>query len=139
MPPRLRLFERMSAIYRKEDRQSLESDERLLQSICAYVSRLLNSREGSTLIDPAFGMPDFIHSGAGVSPDDEPALRREIIDFIARYEPRLEDVRVTFAPRQEDHAALAFSIAARLKGDASGAPVHLYSNVTPQGKVRVRL
>ncbi|MDR2165303.1 MAG: GPW/gp25 family protein, partial [Zoogloeaceae bacterium] len=80
----------MSAINRKEERQSLESEERLLQSICDYVSRLLNSRQGSTLLDPAFGMPDFIHSGAGFSPDDEPVLRREIVDFVSRYEPRLE-------------------------------------------------
>ncbi|MDR1890489.1 MAG: type VI secretion system baseplate subunit TssE [Zoogloeaceae bacterium] len=137
--PRLRLFERLSAAYRQEDRQALETDERLLQSICSYVSRLLNSRVGSTLIDTDFGMPDFIHSGAGVSQNDEPLLRREIIEFIAHYEPRLEDVQVTFAPHQEDHAALAFSIAARLKGDNSGVPVHLYSSVTPQGKVRVRL
>jgi predicted component of type VI protein secretion system len=84
-------------------------------------------------------MPDFIHSGAGFSPDDEPVLRREIVDFVSRYEPRLEDVRVTFAPRQEGLATLAFSITARLRGDTSGVPVRLYSNVTPQGKVRVRL
>jgi type VI secretion system protein len=129
----------MSAIYRKEERHSMESEERLLQSICDYVSRLLNSREGSTPLDSNFGMPDFIHSGAGVSPDDEPALRREIADFVSRYEPRLEDVRVTFAPRQEGHVTLAFSITARLRGDVSGAPVRFYSNVTPQGKVHVRL
>jgi type VI secretion system protein len=130
----------MAAIHRKEDRQSLESDERLLNSICAYVTRLLNSRVGGTLTDPGFGMPDFIHSGAGVSPDDEPALRREIAEFITRYEPRLEEVRVAFVPRQEEErATLAFSITARLKGDAAGLPVHLYSNVTPQGKIRVRL
>jgi type VI secretion system protein len=135
--PGLRLFERMSAVCRKEDRQSLQSGERLLQSICDYVSRLLNSREGSTLLDPRFGMPDFIHSNAGFSPDDEPALRQQLVDFISRYEPRLQDVRVSFAPREAGRAALAFSITARLKGENEG--VHLYSNVTPEGKIRVRL
>ncbi|MDR2675508.1 MAG: type VI secretion system baseplate subunit TssE [Opitutaceae bacterium] len=139
---RLRLFERMTLMYRDPEhaRETLNSEEALLRSICDYVARLLNSREGSTLLDPKFGMPDFTHAGAGVSADDEPLLRSRIVEFIGRNEPRLTDVQVTFLPREETRMALSFSISGRLKGEgAQHVPVRLYSDVTQQGKIDVRL
>ncbi|MDR0379218.1 MAG: type VI secretion system baseplate subunit TssE [Candidatus Accumulibacter sp.] len=139
---RLRLFERMRLMNLDPDhaRKILHSEEALLRSICDYVARLLNSREGSTLMDPKFGMPDFTHAGSGFSSDDEPLLRSRIVEFICRDEPRLTDVQVAFLPRDETHMALSFSISGRLRGDSPHhVPVCLYSDVTQQGKIDVRL
>jgi type VI secretion system protein len=139
---RLRLFERMTLMNRDPERarETLQSEEALLRSICDYVARLLNSREGGTLQDPEFGMPDFTHAGAGFSADDEPRLRNRIVEFISRNEPRLTEVQVSFLPREETRMALSFSISGRLKGEgARHIPVRLYSDVNQQGKIDVRL
>jgi type VI secretion system lysozyme-like protein len=139
---RLRLFERMSLMNRDPERarEILQSDEALLRSVCDYVARLLNSREGSTLQDPEFGMPDFTHAGAGFSADDEPLLRNRIVEFISRNEPRLSEIQVAFLPREETRTVLSFSISGRLKREGNqGIPVRLYSDVTQQGKIDVRL
>jgi type VI secretion system protein len=139
---RLRLFERISLMNRDPERarETLQSEEVLLRSIRDYVARLLNSREGGTLLDPKFGMPDFTHAGAGFSADDEPLLRNRIVEFISRNEPRLTEIQVSFLPREETRMALSFSIAGRLKGEgAHRVPVRLYSDVTQQGKIDVRL
>ena len=119
---------------------TVDKDAVLLASIRDYVVRLLNSREGSTLTDPGFGMPDFTHSGAGFSADDEPRLRQKIAEFIGRNEPRLSNVRVVFAPQEGNRTALTFSIEARLAGEAGDkAAVRLHSSVSQQGKVDVHL
>jgi type VI secretion system lysozyme-like protein len=141
---RLRLFERLSLLGRNtagaDVREAMNSSDAILKSICDYVAKLLNSREGSTLLDPSFGMPDFTHAGAGFSADDEPLLRARIADFIGKKEPRLTDVQIIFAPREATRMALSFSITAALKGeDEERAAVRLYSDVTQQGKVDVRL
>jgi type VI secretion system protein len=145
---RLRLFERLSLLGRNAERdapgadvrEAMNSSDAILKSICDHVGKLLNSREGSTLLDPSFGMPDFTHSGAGLSSDDEPLLRARIANFIGAKEPRLTDVQVVFAPREISHTALSFSITAALKGeDEERIAVRLYSDVTQQGKIDVRL
>ncbi|MDR3300673.1 MAG: type VI secretion system baseplate subunit TssE [Candidatus Accumulibacter sp.] len=140
---KLRLFERMSAAAKNKEGNAPPTGDALLQSICDYVAKLLNSREGSTLLDPTFGMPDFTHSGAVFSADDEPLLRQKIAQFIRANEPRLKNIQIAFVPREETHSALSFSISAQLREDREStgddAAVHFYSDVSPQGKVDVRL
>ncbi|MDR2162164.1 MAG: type VI secretion system baseplate subunit TssE [Desulfovibrio sp.] len=137
---KLRLLERLSEARRTDERAHLAAADHLLQSICAYVTKLLNTRRGSTLLDPEFGVPDFTNAGAGFSKDDIPYLQQTVAAFITRYEPRLIDVRVMFAPVPEAHTVLTFAISARIRDeDANGIPVLLYSNMTQEGKIDVRL
>ncbi|MDR1162659.1 MAG: type VI secretion system baseplate subunit TssE [Candidatus Accumulibacter sp.] len=142
----LRLFERMSAAVRQSAaaRQNgaaptPHTGDAVLRSIRDYVTKLLNSREGSTLLDPEFGMPDFTHAGIDAPGDDQPALRRKIAEFISRNEPRLTNVQVIFAPREEMRTVLSFSIQAQLQGEGKTSVVKLYSDVSQQGKVDVWL
>jgi type VI secretion system protein len=137
---KLRLFERMSAAARQGASAPAQREgDAVLRSIRDYVAKLLNSREGSTLLDPGFGMPDFTHAGIGFSSDDQPILRQRITDFINRNEPRLTNVQVVFAPSEETRTVLSFSILAQLRGEGETGLVRLYSDVNPRGKVDVRL
>jgi type VI secretion system lysozyme-like protein len=137
---KLRLFERISAAARQSaSAPTMREGDAVLRSIRNYVAKLLNSREGGTLLDPDFGMPDFTHAGIGFSSEDQPMLRQRIADFISRNEPRLTNVRVIFASSEETRAVLSFSILAQLRGEGETGLVCLYSDVDPRGKVDVRL
>ena len=96
----LRLTERIKALQREYEKnlrnrsnndneiyqRDLNTDiEEILKSVLNYVSRILNTRRGSALIDPDFGIPDFTGNGNGISHDKIPEMEREIEKFITRY------------------------------------------------------
>ncbi|MGH8013244.1 MAG: type VI secretion system baseplate subunit TssE [Candidatus Binataceae bacterium] len=70
----------------------------------------------------AYGLPDFTTYNL-LAPDDRNRLRRAIENAIARFEPRLQRVRVSMeTPNQTDHS-LRFRIEALLRVDPATEPV----------------
>ena len=61
-----RLLERVSYWERGVDRSSQTQAETLVRSICNYLIRLLNTRQGSAPIDPLFGVPDLANVDGGL-------------------------------------------------------------------------
>jgi type VI secretion system protein ImpF len=70
----------------------------------------------------AYGLPDF--SNASIqNVHDQKRMRRYIEDAIRIFEPRLEDVEVTFEPTRTTERAMRFRIDARLKVEPAPEPV----------------
>ena len=149
----LRLTERIKALQREYEKnlrnrsnndneiyqRDLNTDiEEILKSVLNYVSRILNTRRGSALIDPDFGIPDFTGNGNGISHDKIPEIEREIEKFITRYEPRLHDVEVSFIQQEFESFEMKFNLRAKLiVGDENGFPVAIITELAPNGQVSV--
>ena len=134
----LRFLERLRRLNRDPELRVSEEPEDVLQSVIDYVGKILNTRQGSTVLDDAFGIPDFTSMGVNFTSEDMPRIEREIAAFVERCEPRLHHVRVHFTPDPGTPLQMLFDLNADLRfGDGSPLPVHLVTRVDPMGKVTV--
>ena len=103
-------------------------------SILEHVQTLLNTRQGSSRLDPAYGIPDItdvLHS----LPGGMPVLRGMIEECIRRHEPRLTNIRVASLDKDETELYLRFEVQAKL---AAGGSMRFETEVSRAGRVRVR-
>lgn len=97
-----------------------------LDAVRAHLEVLLNTRAGSSLLDPTYGLPDLTdHMLAGTSRDGRVA--RLIEACVGRHEPRLTRVSVHEIPRDEAHPTrLGFALTAALR---DGTPLRLSGHI----------
>lgn len=103
-------------------------------SILDHVQALLNTRQGSSQLDPSYGVPDFtdiLHS----LPGGMNVLRSMIEECIRRHESRLTNIRVLPLGSEESSFVLRFEVQARL---TSGGPIRFETEVSRGGRVRIR-
>ncbi|MBQ7738958.1 MAG: type VI secretion system baseplate subunit TssE [Desulfovibrionaceae bacterium] len=134
----IRFLERLRYHAQHPDLRLAPSAEEILRSIIDYVSKILNTRKGSTVIDEDFGIPDFTSAGTSFSKEDMPLVEEEIAKFVERYEPRLKNVKVNFTPDKDSPLLMVFSLNAELSiGTDDHVAVHFVTRVDPLGKVTV--
>ncbi len=135
----IRFLERLRTIQRNPRWRGVEDPVEVLQSVVSHVSKLLNTRQGSTLINEDFGIPDFTSVGISFNRDDIPDMERRIVAFISQYEPRLNDIEVSFLSNDvEAPLQLAFSLNAQLAvAGTEDIPIRLVTRINPLGMVTV--
>jgi type VI secretion system protein len=87
-------------------------------AVLVHLSMLLNTRQGSSSLDPAYGLPDIVDFTHNI-PGAIPALERLIVDAIQRYEPRLSHIVVRSSTVHADALSLCFEVSAQLVGGSS--------------------
>ncbi len=132
-----RLLERIRSREREPGRRARRDPKRIVDSVLGHLSRILNTRRGSTQIAEDFGLPDFTEF-MRTYPDSIRDMERMVRQTILKFEPRLKGVRVRFIPREEDVLSLRFQIAAELAVDEEGSPVVFESIVGSDGKISIR-
>lgn len=135
----LRFLERLRAMARNPDRRGNDEIEDVLHSVITHVSEVLNTRQGSALLDENMGIPDFTSMGLHFTPEDIPRMEQRIAALISVYEPRLCNVKAAVLADETPGATImCFSLqASLLVGDSEKLAVHLLTRVTPEGKVSV--
>lgn len=108
-----------------------------LDSVIEHLNKLLNSRQGTTLMDEEYGMPDF-NDFASKFPGSMTKLETSLSDLIEKYEPRLSNVRVKFVLQDESDLSLIFEINAGLKTDGNHERICIESLVNSSGKMKLR-
>ena len=114
-----------------EDRRTVDE----YQSISEHLQMLLNTREGLSVTNPDYGLPDLtdiVH----MLPDGVHALQNAIRDVILKYEPRLSKVKVRFVP-SDDAFVLYFDITAR-RNDADKTPFRVRTALQPGNRFKVK-
>lgn len=120
------------------ERANFEDVNEVLRSVIGYVSKLLNTRRGSSVLDEEFGIPDFTGFGVSYNRDDIPRIEKEIARFIERCEPRLRDVKITYSPDPNEPFSINFILDAKLVlAGTDVLPVKLTTRINPSGKVSV--
>ncbi len=106
-------------------------------SVLRHLQRILNTRKGHALIAEDYGIPDYtnlLHADAESVKD----LERSIRQTIQKYEPRLQAVRVSLIPPDEDLLSLRFQIVARLTTDRETVPILFESVLESDGRMSIR-
>lgn len=91
----------------------LNEDEKLRFSIIENLRMLLSTRQGSVQHLPHFGMPDILQiyfDTGSVEP-----IKKEIIDVILTYEPRIGDVQIQKYDFDQNNMRISMKIAASIK------------------------
>jgi type VI secretion system protein len=134
-----RLLERFAYWEAGSKRTSLPQQEVLIESVTQYLRRILNARQGSVLIDPKFGVPDFTNVGSGgLEQGSLNDISTEISRMISRYEPRISDVKVTIVKEESSALALNFNIHCNINLDNQVHAIRLQATVGGNGQVLVK-
>ncbi len=111
-----------------------------VRSIINYLKKVLNTRQGSVPVADDFGMPDITNFQG----DDITTAAKEIESIISqviqKYEPRLQNVHVSFVPHEANMMSLRFKLEAEMIGsrEKEGAiPVVFETVVTSEGMVKL--
>ncbi|MCC8058679.1 type VI secretion system baseplate subunit TssE [Cloacibacillus sp.] len=134
----IRFLERLRTMQHGPERGDFGDPAQVLRSVIDYVGKLLNTRRGSSVLDEAFGIPDFTSIGVNYSRDDMPRIEKEIAEFIERCEPRLRNVKAAYAPDPGEPFSVNFTLDAGLVLTGTETlPVKLMTRINPSGKVSV--
>ncbi len=104
-------------------------------SILSHLRGLLNTRQGSSSLDPSYGLPDYTDMFHNF-PRGRKALAEGVAQTVSRFEPRLRNVEVDVQERSEGDVFLHFVIRAQLA--SNGKPVQFDSSIASTGRVVVR-
>lgn len=107
-----------------------------IDSVIRHLQRMLNTRVGSVPIADDFGVPDMTSLQGEDFADTAGGMAQVIRRFIARYEPRLDKVRVSIEPEGKDVLSLRFKLEAVLVRN-NQAPVIFETVVASSGRVEV--
>jgi len=88
-------------------------EEQLLHSVLGNLRRLFNARRGSLAHLPEYGLPDLSDVSPS-SPQTIESLRVAIREAVERFEPRLQNVRITREAGPSDSAHLVFLLSAQM-------------------------
>lgn len=109
-----RLLERIGNLERETAERGRRDIAFVLQSITGHLRRILNTHRGSALIAEDYGMPELTQlSGENVT-DFRERVAAAIRGAIQKYEPRLENVRVSHAPETDKDLLLRFKLEAEV-------------------------
>ena len=123
---------------RGTERANFDDVNEVLRSVMGYVSKLLNTRRGSSVLDEEFGIPDFTGFGVSYGREDIPRVEKEISIFIERCEPRLRDVKVTYSPDPTEPFSINFILEAKLLLSGTDVlPVKMMTHINSSGRVVV--
>lgn len=114
-----------------------ENTEQLADSILRHLRRMLNTRQGHTLIQPEYGMPDVTEFLQNL-PNMVEVVQKGIRNSIEKFEPRLRNVTVKYVPSQDDRTNLRFEITGELVTEKEEASVWFETAVNPAGHIEVR-
>jgi type VI secretion system protein len=133
------LLERIHAL-EKEGKESPGhfSPERLQRSLLQHLTAMLNTRRGNVPIAPDYGLADLTDLGSSFTEEGVGDLEEELARVILRYEPRLSDVRVQYAPRPDLPLAAVFRLEATVQMENGPSPLRFETILDATGVVRLR-
>lgn len=133
-----RLLER---IMRAEEDRKMGAEDVFaarLASISSYLGRILNTRQGSSPATPDLGMPDITDLVRSFGGEQIRDIEEAIATTIARFEPRLRDVRVSHRPEADSAFVLTFELSARVESSNGLTPVFFETLLLPDGRIEVK-
>lgn len=132
-------MERLSRWGLKESRSNQPQQDVLVASVTQYLTRILNTRQGSVPIDAKFGVPDFTNmGGGGLEQGAMEDISAEICRMVERYEPRLSDVRVRVERDESSALAMMFTVLGNIRLDSKVIPLSINAELESNGRIRIR-
>ncbi|MDR1039580.1 MAG: type VI secretion system baseplate subunit TssE [Deltaproteobacteria bacterium] len=134
---RLRLLERIRAASGARRLGRSKSDD-LMESLEKYLSLILNTRQGSSMSAPDFGMPDFVSLMGRGDLDGIRELSRVLTEVVHEYEPRISEAEVVYSPGREESGVLEFSLSGSIEIENQKQSIFFQTSINPDGAVNVK-
>ena len=131
-----RLLERIGNLEVPSEGKTGTVVTRAVGSVIRHLQKMLNTRQGNVSIAEDYGMPDFTNYPGESINDTCQRMTVIIKQFIERFEPRLDNVRITFEPDENNVLSLRFKLEGVLVRE-NKVPVLLETVVDSSGKVIV--
>lgn len=129
------MLERIVMSEASSERSYLSQAEVLTRSIIQHLQRILNTRQGSVLIDPDFGVPDFTNLAGSFVTGETAQMIENITRMVARYEPRLKSPCIMIAEDNQEVLSLSFSLEGMIAINDRDIPILLSTRVSSDGRV----
>jgi type VI secretion system protein len=108
---KLRLLKRIKGWEQADVVSASDVDvDEIIESLRDDLEKLLNTRRGTVLIDPGFGLPDFTHLMNGYADPDVEQIERELLQQVRRYETRLASISLDYQQSDRRAASLKFGL-----------------------------
>ncbi len=106
------------------------------RAIREHLVLLLNTRQGSVLHLPDYGLPDLsiVYSE---HPDSIEFLRRSIKNTIEKYEPRLQNIRVEEQSYDNMVFEVTFKISANVQEEESVSEIQFLTTISNTGRANL--
>ncbi|MBF0527986.1 MAG: type VI secretion system baseplate subunit TssE [Deltaproteobacteria bacterium] len=131
------LFERIKNVKPEAPRQTGLDYPALVDSILTNLRYMLNTRHGSVLTCPEYGVPEFGHVVYDL-PDTLTELAQAIKNTIEKYEPRLRHVRVRVREDEQEVLQLCFDVTAQLAVGSDDAVLRFQTLMDQTGQINIR-
>ncbi|MEI8609448.1 type VI secretion system baseplate subunit TssE [Enterovibrio sp. Hal110] len=112
--------------------------ELILSSITRHIQNILNTQQGSVLIDMDFGMPDFSDLRWGEGSDIRRDLEKFISKLILKYETRINSVNVYTRQSESSPLLLIFVLEAKVELDNKIVPLVFETVLKPDGYITLK-
>lgn len=120
----------------RHEPSATEDVEALMDSVRRHLGRLLNSRHGLSEAMPDYGLPALTDLTIG-SRDYVRSIQDAIQKAIRKYEPRLQNVRVSRVVHEEAPQVLSFRVDAKLVGRRGKYDVFYETSMAGSGEFEV--
>ena len=128
------LFEKLADQYADGTRIAVvPAEARRAKSIADHLWRMFNTRQGAVPHLPDYGLPDITEIYRKL-PGSLKELEQTVLALTAKYEPRLEKVRIRPIPTTPQEFRLSFELSAMMKG---GERISFQTNFTSTGETSV--
>ncbi len=133
-----RLLDRIRILERNPDARfdEMGSADRI-RAVREYLQRILNTRQGNSMIAQDFGMPDLTDLPSSMTGDRVTEIQRQIQELVRRFEPRMEKVNIQIRKAEEGSGMLRFQISGQLSEEEGSLPAVFEAEVEPGGKITV--
>lgn len=137
MSPFQTLFERLGKIESPIQKSLDQNHGEAVESILQHLRNLLNTKQGNTLIQPDYGVPDF-NDYVYSFPDAIYQIQRSICESIKKFEPRLTNVNVNYIENPDDPLSLRFEITAQLQTSKDKPSIKFQTIMDASGQVEIK-
>lgn len=131
----LRLLERLRLYEQDPGHRGSMNVDVIKRSVLEHLSALLNTRQGSAMIAPDLGMPDFTNMIRSFDDMTYEDLAAEIQLVLEKYEPRLAETHIEVIPRDNHALKMKFKIEGKLRLPSGNMAISFETIVDPEGKI----
>jgi type VI secretion system protein len=137
MKQNLRLLERIRTRDPNYHGEQLDDMQLRIASVKMYIQKILNTRQGNSILDEEIGIPDYNVMSMNFSENNRSELESQIRSVIEKSEPRLGNVRITLEGVRDPAEGIHFNIEGVIGGE-NPVFVGFDTVVNNEGKIFLR-
>lgn len=131
----MRLLEKIISMDKNiHDEKIYNQTETLISSVTRHLKQILNTRRGTVLIDPEYGMPDFSDLPVDLASTKTDLMKERIKDVVEKYESRIKDVEITIEAKTDNSLSMHFGLNGTIIHENTEIPINLMTTLGPDNK-----